>query len=144
MKSGDARVRAIGGVFFRSPDPAQTRDWYRRHLGLRTDAHGTNFSWRRAGEPALPGYTLWSPFARDTSYFGDQEQQFMINYRVDDLDGLLAHLNAAGVETLRAAHRKPTGRDVYAAQSPRARRTYSRPRGQPPERKAAKRGDRGT
>ncbi len=77
--------KGIGGVFFRSPQPATTCAWYRQHLGLRTDEYGTNFAWRQADDPGRPGYTQWSPFAVDTSYFGAGGQQFMINHRVGDL-----------------------------------------------------------
>jgi catechol 2,3-dioxygenase-like lactoylglutathione lyase family enzyme len=113
MTASDAHVRAIGGVFFRSSDPGRTREWYRRHLGLRTDAYGTNFAWRHAGNPERSGYTQWSPFAGDTAYFGDQDQQFMINYRVDDLEGLLAQLRADGVEVVGDVQQEPYGKFAH-------------------------------
>ena len=97
MSTGKGRVRGIGGIFFKVADPAATRDWYRTHLGLGTDEHGTNFEWRRADDPSKPGYSQWSPFAADTTYFGPPAQSFMINYRVDDLAGLVAELRRAGV-----------------------------------------------
>ena len=92
-----ARVTGIGGVFLRTKDPKATAKWYAEHLGITlSDFNGTAFQWSDEG-PAGSGMTAWSAFPQDTSYFGDGQQQFMINYRVDDLDALLASLSAAGV-----------------------------------------------
>jgi predicted enzyme related to lactoylglutathione lyase len=96
-----ARVTGIGGVFLRSRDPKAMAKWYAEHLGITlSDFNGTGFQW--ADEvPAGTGMTAWSAFPQDTSYFGEGEQsaqqQTMINYRVDDLDALLATLSASGV-----------------------------------------------
>jgi predicted enzyme related to lactoylglutathione lyase len=96
-----ARVTGIGGVFLRSRDPKAMAKWYAEHLGIAlSDFNGTGFQW--ADEvPAGTGMTAWSAFPQDTSYFGEGEQsaqqQTMINYRVDDLDALLATLSASGV-----------------------------------------------
>jgi len=89
-----ARIVGLGGVFFRSADPAALAAWYGEHLGLEVDASfgGAMFN----EDAARPGYTLWSPFAQDTAYFGRDTQGFMINFRVDDLDPLLAHLRDIG------------------------------------------------
>jgi glyoxylase I family protein len=88
------RVTGIGGVFFRSRDPERLRDWYAEHLGveLAPDFHGSIF---RAGDGDV---TVWSLFPADTDYFGRGEQQLMVNYRVADLDAMLAQLREAGVE----------------------------------------------
>ncbi|MEM8922479.1 MAG: VOC family protein [Actinomycetota bacterium] len=94
---GRGRVTGIGGVFFRSPDPAATRRWYAEHLGLGVDEYGSSFTWRSDTDPSERGHTLWSPFDADTDYFGDDEQQAMINYRVDDLDAVLSRLRSGGV-----------------------------------------------
>lgn len=91
------RVTGVGGVFLRSPAPQRLAAWYEEHLGIRM-SHGTsaNLLWKDEG-PAGTGMTVWSVFKHDTSYFGAQTQQTMINYRVDDLDALLAKLKKAGV-----------------------------------------------
>jgi predicted enzyme related to lactoylglutathione lyase len=92
------RVTGIGGVFFRARDVAALTAWYREHLGIDTGPDGsTMFQWRDAEKPDEDGMTVWSVFAEDTKYFGPGSQPFMINYRVDDLDALLANLAAAGV-----------------------------------------------
>ncbi len=89
-----ARVTGIGGVFFKARDRAAMIAWYREHLGMEPSDFGSvAFHW--AGE--RNGVTVWAPFEPDTRYFDPSTAPFMINYRVDDLDGLLAKLRAAGV-----------------------------------------------
>lgn len=104
------RVTGIGGVFFRSEDPAATRQWYAEHLGLGVDDYGSNFTWRSDANPERRGFTQWSPFDHDTEYFGDASQQAMVNYRVDDLDAVLARLTSAGVELVGEMQVEPFGR----------------------------------
>jgi predicted enzyme related to lactoylglutathione lyase len=77
-------VNGIGGIFFRSPDPDALKQWYAEHLGIPRDELMTS-----AG-------LVWSPFRHDTDYFGASGQEYMVNYRVDDLDGMLERLRAAG------------------------------------------------
>ena len=95
------RVLGVGGVFFRSSDPARLAQWYRETLGLVTEAwgstHGTSFS-----PEAMPtnSFTVWSTFAADTEYFGDPRQSFMINLVVDDLDAALDKIRAAGGDVI--------------------------------------------
>lgn len=90
-----AKVIGLGGVFFRARDPQALAQWYATHLGLQLDP---SFGGVRFDEDATrPGFTLWTPFDQDTGYFGDDAQLFMLNFRVDDLDALLAALAAAGV-----------------------------------------------
>jgi predicted enzyme related to lactoylglutathione lyase len=91
-----ARVTGIGGVFLRSKDPKRLTAWYAEHLGLSVSEWGVSFDWKDE-VPAGTGATAWSTFAEDTEYFGNDPRHVMINYRVDDLDALLAQLAAAGV-----------------------------------------------
>ncbi|MHC4937673.1 MAG: VOC family protein [Planctomycetota bacterium] len=92
------RVTGIGGIFFRSKDPQATREWYAKHLGLNNHPEwGTSFEWRQAPDGKQHGYTAWNPFPEDTDYFGE-DQQFMVNYRVADLEALIAALREEGVE----------------------------------------------
>jgi predicted enzyme related to lactoylglutathione lyase len=86
------RVAGIGGVFLRARDPEALRAWYREQLGITIeDWGGFNF------EAQHGDVTVWSIFPADTEYW-PREQQVMVNYRVRDLDALLAELRAAGVE----------------------------------------------
>ena len=92
-----ARVTGIGGVFFKARDPQRLADWYRAHLGMNVEAWGgVAFRWVTDDNPEGVGTTVWSPFAADTTYFAPSHAPFMINYRVQDLHGLLAALRAEG------------------------------------------------
>ena len=93
-----ARVTGIGGIFLKARDPQALAAWYAKHLGIELSAghHGKNFLWSDE-VPATTGMTVWSLFPADSSYFGAGLQTAMINYRVDDLDGLLEQLRAADV-----------------------------------------------
>lgn len=91
-----ARVTGIGGVFLRARDPKALVAWYTEHLGIVPGAGGfIQFPWSDQVPPGT-GTTIWSTFPNDTAYFGDPGQQVMVNYRVDDLDGVLAQLRSAG------------------------------------------------
>lgn len=93
------RVTGIGGIFFKSPDPKALGAWYRDHLGLEvTDWGGVVFQWGGLDSP--PGMTLWSPFAADTDYMAPSTAPFMVNFRVADLEALLAALRTEGCEVL--------------------------------------------
>jgi predicted enzyme related to lactoylglutathione lyase len=94
-----ARVTGIGGIFLKAEKPDLLSAWYANHLGLTlTGWGGADFEWREKDSPEKPGNTGWALFPESTEYFGPGEQQAMVNYRVDDLDGLLQQLEAAGVE----------------------------------------------
>ena len=93
------RVTGIGGIFFKSPDPKRLGAWYRTHLGVDvTDWGGAVFPW--GGPESAPGMTLWTPFAADSDYMAPSAAPFMVNFRVADLDALLAALRAEGCEVL--------------------------------------------
>jgi predicted enzyme related to lactoylglutathione lyase len=99
------RVTSIGGVFFKCKDPKKLKEWYKVHLGLNTDAYGTSFEWRRSEDSTKFGYTQWSAFSEKSSYFGSADKQWMINYRVADLEWLVKELKKEGitpVDTLQA------------------------------------------
>ncbi len=92
-----ARVTGIGGIFFKCLNPDTMKTWYNKNLGLQTDEYGTTFEWRQADEPDKKGYTQWSPFKETTTYFLPSEKPFMINYRVEKIEELVANLRASGV-----------------------------------------------
>ena len=81
-------VQGIGGVFFRARDPEALQRWYADHLGIGT----LPSVWMQQEGP-----TVFMPFAADTDYFGRAEQQWMINFRVADLDAMIAQLKAADI-----------------------------------------------
>ena len=95
------RVTGIGGIFFKTQDPTALKAWYERHLGLNLGpSYGTSFEWRQAQDPERKGFTAWSPFPADTDYFAPSQRDFMVNYRVADLQGLLEVLREEGVEVV--------------------------------------------
>ncbi|WP_257385235.1 VOC family protein [Tahibacter caeni] len=90
------RVTGIGGIFIKARDPDALREWYRTHLGLDvTEWGGVVFRWND-DNPEAVGTTIWSLFKQDSTYFAPSTAPFMINYRVEDLDALLAALRAEG------------------------------------------------
>jgi catechol 2,3-dioxygenase-like lactoylglutathione lyase family enzyme len=93
------RVTGIGGVFFKSRDPAALGAWYRDHLGIGVEEWGgAAFRWATDDNPGGQGTTIWSPFKEDTAYFSPGTATFMINYRVADLHALLALLRSEGCQ----------------------------------------------
>ena len=94
------RVTSIGGVFFKTKDPDKVKEWYSTHLGLDTDQYGTTFEWRDANDESKKGFTQWSPFKESTTYFQPSQKEFMINYRVENLEWLVQELKKEGVTVL--------------------------------------------
>ncbi|MCU0458181.1 MAG: VOC family protein [Bacteroidales bacterium] len=107
------RVTGIGGVFFKCKDPSKLKQWYSTHLGMETDEYGTSFEWRQGDDPSKYGFTQWSPFAETTKYFGSQEQDFMINYRVENLAALVGELKKSGVEVVDSIETYDYGKFVH-------------------------------
>ena len=96
-QTGMKRVTGIGGVFFKCKDPKQMREWYQTHLGLNTNQYGAVFEWRQGVDTAKKGFTQWSPFKETTKYFDPSTRDFMINYRVENLESLVEQLKKEGV-----------------------------------------------
>jgi catechol 2,3-dioxygenase-like lactoylglutathione lyase family enzyme len=92
------RVTGIGGVFFKAKDPERLYDWYERHLGIKraADGSGVSFKWKDDHEGG--GQTAWAIFNAESRYFDPSPAPFMLNFRVDNLDALLAVLKEEGVE----------------------------------------------
>lgn len=88
-----AKATGVGGIFFRARDPKALAAWYAKHLGIPAMGDGT----LAFDGPETAGMTVFSPFPADTKYFGDGTQQVMLNFRVDDLDALLAQLTEGEV-----------------------------------------------
>jgi len=86
------RVVGIGGVFLRAKNPETLNAWYAEHLGV-AGGRETDAVWHQEAGP-----TVWSAFEADTDYFGRREQAWMVNFRVRDLDAMLAQLRDAGAE----------------------------------------------
>lgn len=95
------KVTGIGGIFFKSKNPKALNIWYEKHLGIQTDAYGSTFEWKQADSSEKKGFTQWSAFDIDTNYFDPSIQEFMINYRVENLENLLVLLKSEGVQVLK-------------------------------------------
>ncbi|GAB3511480.1 VOC family protein [Spirosoma knui] len=94
------KVTGIGGIFFKCDDPQKTKDWYAQHLGLPIDEYGTTFKWRDANDPSKEGSTAWGAFDKNTNYFEPSKKDFMINYRVENLEELVEQLKSNGVTVI--------------------------------------------
>lgn len=103
---GMERVEGIGGFFFRARDPRKLAEWYEANLGVaRVPQNADARPWHTGA-----GTTAFQPFKEDTSYFGDQRFQWMINFRVGNLDKMAAQLRARGIAVDVDAQAYPNGR----------------------------------
>lgn len=91
------KVTGIGGIFFKCKDPGKMREWYKAHLGLNTNQYGAVFEWRQGADSTQKGFTQWSPFKETTKYFEPSTKDFMINYRVENLEALVDQLKKENV-----------------------------------------------
>jgi predicted enzyme related to lactoylglutathione lyase len=107
------KVTGIGGIFFRTKDPKATREWYGKNLGLATSDYGSSFEFRNANRPDEINYLSWSPFEEDTKYFEPSEKEFMINYRVQNIEGLIKQLKENGVTVLDEIEEYDYGKFVH-------------------------------
>jgi predicted enzyme related to lactoylglutathione lyase len=91
------KVIGIGGIFFRVHDMAKMSAWYRKHLGICAEDGHADFISRTHKQPDEIDRTVWSLFPADTDYFGPSRPAFMVNYRVANLERMLAQLRREGV-----------------------------------------------
>jgi predicted enzyme related to lactoylglutathione lyase len=94
------RVTSLGGIFFKCKDPDKVKEWYSKYLGFNTDQYGTTFEWRQSDNHNKKGCTVWSPFNHDTKYFEPSQKEFMINYRVENIEQLVKELKKEGVNVV--------------------------------------------
>lgn len=94
------KVTGIGGIFFKCNDPEKIKQWYRDNLGFETDAYGAGFEWLHTDDTSKRGFTQWSPFPQSSEYMAPSEKEFMINYRVENLEELVKELEKAGITML--------------------------------------------
>jgi predicted enzyme related to lactoylglutathione lyase len=94
------KVTGIGGIFFFSDNPAETREWYAKNLGFDVNEWGTTFESRNIDKPNEINYLQWSPFKSGSEYFTPSKKEFMVNYRVQNIEGLVKNLRDNGVTIL--------------------------------------------
>ena len=108
------RVTGIGGIFFKSKDAKKLAEWYRDNLGVpyKAEHGGAMFNWSEDPK-ADGGMTIWSTFPETTKYFEPSTSSFMINFRVSDMDALIAQLSAAGVKIDEKRDDSPYGKFAW-------------------------------
>lgn len=96
------RVIGFGGIFFKADNPKALSQWYKKHLGVPIDETygGYTFDWKSDSQRPKKGYTIWSPFKKDTDYLNPSEKEFMFNFIVADLPNLLQVLNQEGIDQI--------------------------------------------
>nr|WP_000389998.1 VOC family protein [Leptospira interrogans] len=94
------KVTGIGGIFFFSDNPQETKQWYAKNLGLETNEWGSTFESRDVNKPDEINYLQWSLFKKGSEYFSPSKKDFMINYRVQNIEGLVDKLKQNGVTIL--------------------------------------------
>ncbi|QEC70275.1 VOC family protein [Panacibacter ginsenosidivorans] len=107
------KVTGIGGIFFKCKDPGKMREWYKTHLGLNTNQYGAVFEWRQGADTTKKGFTQWSPFKETTHYFEPSTKDFMINYRVENIELLVEDLKKNAVTVLDTIETYDYGKFVH-------------------------------
>ncbi len=113
MSEKKGKVTGIGGIFFKTSDPKKTKEWYSKNLGMKTDDYGTMFEFRTSENPEQKAYLQWSPFSEKTKYFEPSQKEFMINYRVENMEALVEELKANGVTVLDTIQTYDYGKFVH-------------------------------
>jgi predicted enzyme related to lactoylglutathione lyase len=112
-KDTTPRVTGIGGIFFFSDNPKETKAWYGKNLGLSITEYGSTFEFRNAMRPDEINYLQWSPFKRGHAYFAPSKKEFMINYRVQNIEGLVRQFRSNGVIVLDSIETYDYGKFVH-------------------------------
>ena len=107
------KVTGIGGIFFKCKDPKTLKEWYSKNLGLNVNQYGSVFEWRQGADTTKKGFTQWSPFKETTKYFLPSTKDFMINYRVEHMDALVAELKKNGVTVVDSIETYDYGKFVH-------------------------------
>lgn len=112
-KDTTPKVTGIGGIFFSSDKPEKTKQWYAENLGLEVNPWGSTFEFRNANRPDEINYLQWSLFEQGSEYFSPSKKDFMINYRVQNIEGLVNKLKANGVTILDSIETFDYGKFVH-------------------------------
>lgn len=107
------KVTGIGGIFFKCKDPKKVKEWYKTNLGFSIDQYGAVFEWRQGADSARKGFTQWSPFGEKTKYFEPSAKEFMINYRVENLEALVTELKKNNVTVVDSIETYDYGKFVH-------------------------------
>lgn len=94
----EGRVTGFGGIFFKTDNPDKTKNWYYQHLKLVPNEYGSLFEFREGSNPKKIGYNQWGPFSKDSTYFEPSKKEFMLNFRVANIEELIEELRGNGVK----------------------------------------------
>jgi predicted enzyme related to lactoylglutathione lyase len=109
-----ARITGIGGVFFKSKnDRAALEAWYQKHLGMSLEAWGGAILRWPDDKAEDKGLTVWTVAEKESKWFSPSDSSFMINYRVDNLDEMIAQLRAGGVEIIQGPESHENGKFAW-------------------------------
>ena len=107
------KVTGIGGIFFFSNNPKETRDWYKNNLGMEVNEYGSTFESRDMNNPEEIAQLQWSPFKTGSEYFAPSKKEFMINYRVQNIEGLVKKLSDNGATIVDTIQDSEYGKFVH-------------------------------
>ena len=111
------KVTGIGGIFFYSDDPQKTKEWYRENLGIESNEYGSSFESRSLNKPEEIKTLQWTPFKKGSEYFAPSKKEFMINYHVQNIEGLVKKLRENGVTVLDSIASYDFGKFVHILDS---------------------------
>lgn len=107
------KVTGIGGIFFKCKDPKKVKEWYKENLGINTNEYGAVFEWYQGADSTKKGFTQWGTFNETTDYFAPSTKEFMINYRVEDIEALVKELKQNNVNILDTIQSVSYGKFVH-------------------------------
>jgi predicted enzyme related to lactoylglutathione lyase len=107
------QIYTYGKNTFFSENPDKAKEWYAENLGLEVNPYGSSFEFRNAHRPDEINYLQWSPFRKGDEYFNPSKKEFMINYRVQNIEGLVAKLKTNGVIVLDSIESFEYGKFVH-------------------------------
>lgn len=113
MNDTTPKVTGIGGIFFKSKNPKGIKEWYGKNLGMATNEYGSPFKFSNANRPEEINYLIWTPFKDKTKYFAPSEKEFMINYRVQNLESLVNKLRENGVQIVDSIEAVEYGKFIH-------------------------------
>ena len=94
------KVIEVGGIFFKAKKPSRLRKWYKDHLSFNLNPYGSSFEFRNANNPEKVQYVLWSVFKNDTDYFSPSPKEFMVNFRVENIEKTVVYLRKIGTKII--------------------------------------------
>ena len=107
------KVIGVGGIFFKAKKPSRLRKWHKDHLSFNLNPYGSSFEFRNANNPEKVQYFLWSVLKNDTDYFSPSTKEFMVNFRVENIEKTVAYLRKIGTKIIDEVTTYPYGKFVH-------------------------------